>query len=230
MPAKTRSPFAGKPYTTVKNGPDGPEEIIVTLAALTPVRKRAVDALRWGGGAAAGAFTLYTVSEVSYPPDWAWALPVPAFGLGAVGTHFSLGELFKKQRRVRFTPDTFSIETLLGWKSFDRQLPHSFTIIEHDKAKREQQRHELARQKAQAKGSAVGKRPYYGESFHLCFEYLGQRNDILTIHGRKTAQQFLARLKAIDEVLDGNRFGRHGTSLRPDDEWSPQPGGLPGAS
>ena len=37
------------------------------------------------------------------------------------------------------------------------------------------------------------------------------------------------QMPSVREVLDGNKFGRHGTSLRPDDEWSPQPGGLPGA-
>ena len=43
--------------------------------------------------------------------------------------------------------------------------------------------------------------------YHLCYELLGQRNDITEICGRPEAQAVLARLRAIDDVIDATGPG-----------------------
>ena len=56
----------------------------------------------------------------------------------------------------------------------------------HDLARQERDQHELEVLKAQKRGKIVQPRRYYQDSYHLCYELLGQRNDITEIYGRPT--------------------------------------------
>ena len=73
----------------------------------------------------------------------------------------------------------------------------------------------------------IKKRRYYQDSYHLAFEYVGQRNDVATIYGRPEAQAVLARMKSVDEVMTAHANRGDGTPLRPQQEWVEQPGAIP---
>jgi len=67
--------------------------------------------------------------------------------------------------------------------------------------RKEKDSHEFETRRAQASGEVIRKTSYYGESFHITLEYVGHRNDLLTVFGPKDALAILARLTACDEVL-----------------------------
>ena len=81
--------------------------------------------------------------------------------------------------------------------------------------------------KAQKRGKIVQPRRYYQDSYHLCYELLGQRNDITEIYGRPDAQAVLMRLRAIDDVINARARRGDGTAIRPGDQWVEQPGAIP---
>lgn len=221
-----RSPFDGGPSTTVRTYPDGSKEYIVRIRALTPFRKKLADTTRWGvGGVAALASCLPLVASHE-PSLWFWAIPLPAFFIGTMMGHYLIQRLLRKKTVVHITKDRFAFSTFLGWRRFDREAPHALTLIPHDDAEDEQERHSMAVQQARMNGVVLRKAKYYGDSYHLCFDYIGQRHDIATIFGRKKAVACLTRLKAIDETVDGGARTGNGTALTPTDQWSRQPGGL----
>ena len=76
-------------------------------------------------------------------------------------------------------------------------------------------------------GKIVQPRRYYQDSYHLCYELLGQRNDITEICGRPEAQAVLMRLRAIDDVINASARHGNGTAIRPGDQWVEQPGDIP---
>ena len=162
-----QTPFDGNPRTIVRTQSDGSQEYYVLIKELTPWRKKSADWLRWGVGAGFAAISAVPLITMEQPPLWMWALPIPAFAGGALAGHFGLQHLFGKRRVVYIANDTFSIKTFWGWRHFDRQIPHAFTLLPHDKAKTEQEKHDLAARKAQLKGNVISKAKYYNESFHL---------------------------------------------------------------
>lgn len=157
-------------------------------------------------------------------PHWLWGLAL----IGPWLAHPLIWRLYRvllrKETEIIITPEEFRFRSWKGWRTYDRQLPHKFALIPHDKARAEKEAHDLETRREQARGQFVSKTRYYGESYHLSFEYLGQRNDVLTIHGRKEALAVLARLKACDEVMDAEARMGDGIALDPEDQWSDQPG------
>ena len=125
-----------------------------------------------------------------------------------------------------FTEKTFSILRGNRWETFDRQLPHRFVLLPHDKTQAERDQHEYDQKKASLSGHAIMPVRYYGNSFIVCFEYLGQRNDILEVFGPKEAQAILTRLNACDSVMDAQSKKGSGTTFDPSDEWAKQPGDI----
>ena len=127
---------------------------------------------------------------------------------------------------MRFTDESFRVFGLRGGK-FDRQLPHSFQLLPHDKRDEEKEQLELKTLNARRQGKLKRPESYYGKSFHLVFEYLGERFDIAEIYGGREAKRARDRLAAIDEVMDAYAHGGGGTPLNPHDEWAAAPGALP---
>lgn len=82
-------------------------------------------------------------------------------------------------------------------------------------------------QQAQITRKPIRKQRWYANSFHVSFDYLGQRNDIMTVYGQKEAVAIATRLKACDDVLDALARRGQGTPLTPADEWGDQPGAIP---
>ena len=79
---------------------------------------------------------------------------------------------------------------------------------------------------AQMKGKLRPGARWFANSFHL-LDYLGQRNDVLTVFGPKEAMAIVTRLNACDNVLDALARRGQGTPLTPADEWGDQPGAIP---
>jgi len=220
-------PFHGRPPTRQDIGPDGKLRFTVTPRELTPRGAKAADALA-SMCMVALAVTLFHIGNADYvmPPatlvllilatTWLWYTP------------FSLlwRFLLKQETRIEMTPERFSVLSWLGCRHFDRTLPHKFAVIVHDTAKAEEEKHTLEIRQAQAAGRIIGKTRYYGESFHIVFEYVGQRHDVLTVFGQKEALAVAARLKACDGVLDQQAGLGEGLALNPEEQWTPGPGDI----
>ena len=220
---KIRSPFAGFPEPKEINKNDN-LRFIVKPSTLTPERAMVADFL---GCASVIGSIYYCGLFVSYHPEpsgWAWigAVIVPVLCTRIYQAIWR--SLLKTESRFELDKEVFTQKRFPVSTTFDRELPHKFSLIQHDLAQEEKERHELAVRQAQAKGKVISKKRYYGESFHLSYEYLGQRNDLLTIFGRKEAIAIAARLKACDEVLNKHAGFDDGIPLSPEHQWNDQPG------
>lgn len=213
--------------TRHKTRDDGTTILSVSVSALTPWRAKLADR-----GALLSAVALFAalLASVLFAPTHHWEAWLFVFGLPVAAYPlllFAYRYLLARSLQAEFTPEHFRVRTLFGWKRFDRQHAHAFALLPHDKAIDERDAHDLAMRKAQLKGKAIARKRYYGDSFHLSYDYLGQRNDLMTIYGRKEALAIQARLTACNDVMDGIARKGNGVSLRPTDEWSEQPGDIP---
>lgn len=229
---KTISPLKGRPFTRTKTARDGSPIIVVRPQELTPLRAKVADFL--GGASALGL--LYAAFEHLQALQQA-LLTTQDVTMGvAIGGPLLMFPILKtiyrwfmcKETRVIFTPTEFRVRRYMGfgWRKYDRQIGHKFALIPHDKTQTEQDQHEYARRKAQQSGQVIKKTRYYGESFHLIFEYLGQRHDVMTIYGQKQALRVLSRMKICDEMMDMALGKGDGGALTPQEQWSDQPGGI----
>lgn len=227
MLPRARSPFAGKPATRQIADRNGGPGFAVRPRVLTPFRAMAADWIAGMGMAAGLAFSLASLGSVPHPDSemLTAALVVPV--VGGFVLHEALRFLFRKRVRLMFTLDQFSVKTLFGWKHYDRLLPHRFALLQHDWTQAEQEQHQYQAARAQMQGKVFRKHRWYGNSFHVSFDYLGQRNDLLTVYGPKEAMAIVTRLNACDSVLDALARRGQGTPLTPADEWGAQPGAIP---
>lgn len=227
MSKKTRSPFLGKPRTRRTTDLRGNPVILVTPDELTPLRAKVADFL---AGVSAMGLLAHLVSGLSAVP----ALSATELGL-AIGAPLALYPVirgvyrwfFTKQTRVMFTPTLFRVKRGLFWVNFDRQLEHKFEMIPHDKTEVEREQHEYAARKAQLQGRAIKKRRYYGQSYHISFEYMGQRNDVLSVYGVQAARRIKERFELCDKVINLELSTAQGAPLKPEDQWDTTTGDIP---
>jgi len=97
-------------------------------------------------------------------------------------------------------------------------------MMKHDKAREERELHERQKFRAQTRNEVISRKRYFDESFHIIFDYLGQRVDVVTIYDQKRAA---ARLKACDKVMDTKNHMGEGEVLSPGEQWGDTPGSLP---
>ncbi len=223
----TISPYHGFPATKQILDRHGKPAFVIRPCYLTPFRAKAVfftaNCLAFVLMLLCFAF-LADHSELS---GWFW--------IGAIYAPWLLRPIFQELMSIIFstsqtltlTEQTFEARALLVTKPYDRMHPHTFTVLEHDYTRNEQRLHEFQTRQAGQKGKVILKTPIYGESFHLSYTYMGQRNDIMTIYGRKTAWAIQARLLACDEVLNKQAGGGDGYATRPEDQWPDQSGDIP---
>ena len=226
MTKKIISPFDDEPLTERFTEKNGDMAFRVKPLVLTPERvklARFLAGLSTFGLMVGGFYALTDKPDVTI---WLWLAillgPVLAFPLlnGFWQSSFYI------TIEIILTTDQFKFRSQGRWQIYDRRLPHKFALILHDKTQAEKDANELAVRQGQAHGQVIAPKRYYGDSFHLSFEYLGQRNDVLTVYGHKEALEILNRLKACDEVLDGEIHMGDGTALDPEDQWTDQPGGI----
>jgi hypothetical protein len=219
----SRSPFDGYPQTREETGENGRPRFCVTAKVLTPLRARIADKLAAVTAAVGGVLGIIYASDHDYPP---------IVLIAAIGIWFGK-PLFEKLWRegmrrsveIIVTEAEFSFRDWTGrWIVFDRNLPHSYALRLHDLAKRERDQHELQVLKAQQLKKIVQPRRYFQESYHLVYEFLGQRNDITEIYALPEAQAVQKRLRTIDDVLKASAARGKGTPLKPEDEWATDTG------
>ena len=220
------SPLQGEPHTvslTDENGEDGFE---VRAQALSAKRARAADGL----GKLSCMLSVIVVSIVLLNiPDAGW-LTWLLIGAPFLTTtpHFQTlwAQWLKQTTTMRFTEDRFGVLRYGVWQTHNRRFRHSFAIIEHDDAENERRQHEFTKDSARARGRAVSLKPYFGDTFIVVLEILGQRYDLIEVYGRKEAMTIVARLRACDEIIEGRDQRGRGAALVPADEWGVQAGDL----
>ena len=111
---------------------------------------------------------------------------------------------FGKVSTVQFRPETIRIKGGMGFKNYDRGLPHEFDYSIHDKAEWEEEKEIEARQNAAREGKKEPpkKGKYYRRSFHVVLRYAGQRVDVAAVFGKKDAEALLMRLQLLDQMMD----------------------------
>jgi hypothetical protein len=159
------------------------------------------------------------LAKNSATEEMAGALDGAARDFYEKGTNDRAGVLSTVRRHTKFLDYTA--------RRFDRELPHRFTLVPHDWIQAELDEGEFRMQQAQLAKKPIRKQRWYAKSFHVSFDYLGQRNDIMTIFGQKEAVAVATRLKAVDDVLDAIAHRGQGTPLSPEKEWHDQPGAIP---
>jgi len=228
MKTKVQSPFDGKPTTIETKDALGRSTYTVILRALTPLRAKIADGASLLVSVAAGVSSVGIAFHLEAPTaseiGLLLASPIPAYW----AARLTLYHVMERAVNVVFTPEQFIIERLFGTRRFDRNLPHGFALHPHDRAGREAEK--LSYRERQRKHAFPPWPPkrYLGNSYHLSFEYLDQRNDIMTVYRRKHAYRLLARLNAIKRILDTEAKGIE-QILTPERDWAAQPGDLSGS-
>lgn len=225
MRTKARTPFDGGPVTHHGRDAEGVPQTTVIAAAVGPWRAKLFDGLSLTSAIGITALTVYEI-----------ALAGGASTAGLLGTlalpfatHFGLKHALRlacpNRVPIVFTPERLSFRRFWGWRHFDRSIPHRFALIPHDRTEREKLWLEFVERKFRHKWWCWSRRRYFGESYHLIYEYQGQRNDILSIHRHRKAVALLARLQACDQEIEAKARTGRGVAHDPADEWSRQPGG-----
>lgn len=225
---KARSPFRGKPTTCDLHHRDGSlRGYRVTAEYLTPLRAKIADYSAKGlvAAAMAAGFIAATHEQPNNDALLLGSLIIPPLSYPLA--RFLLRSELRKSTTCEITADTFRINGMLGWKTYDRNLPHRFAILEHDKAQRERDAHELADRKAMQKGKVLKQTKYYQEGWHVVFEYTLQRIDIADVYGLKDARAIQARLAGCAQVMDALAGNGNGPAMIPAHQWSDAPGDIP---
>ena len=221
------SPFSGRPRTLRATDKNGDPVFRVSPCELTPARAMAADGFSTVtclGAVAEGVLYLQSLNVV---PGHYWAVAIA--GPFAVYPFFKglVRALLRKRLRFEVTRDEFRVRKWFGWKTFSRQYGHRFLLAPHRLARKEQQAHQRQIQSAARRGKTITKRPYFAESYHLIFEYVGQPHEIGTFLERERAMAVQMRLRACDEKLNQELGNKDGIALDPEEQWTRQPGDIP---
>src|SRR3954451_14488551 len=224
---KPRHPFDGKPTTREQADEYGNPEFHVSARVLTPLRAKIAD--RLGEITACAGTAGAIIVGLNHEPSAAPLLCGAAIWLLHGAFEQGWRECLKRRADIAVTPTEFRFRSWRGWIGFDRALQHRIGFLPHDRAREERDQNELKIEKARQARKVVQPRRYHQESYHLSYELLGQRNDIIEIYGRPDAQAVVARLRAIEDVLNARAKRADGTPLKPGDQWVEQPGAIPKA-
>jgi hypothetical protein len=226
--ARTLSPFDGGPATHERLDEHGNPVITVRICEWTPLRLKWAEALGVIAGILIGAldgYVLYILGVTGPALLIAWLLILMAGGYLAMD--FIHGKMLKRTEVV-FTPQEFRVKDGTEWFVYDRTLNHRFLMMKHDRAREEREKHDLQIRRAQMRGNVIAITRYYDDSYHIVFDYLGQRFDVVTVYDQKRATAVAARLKACDQVMDTKGKMGEGEVMSPDEQWGEVPGKLPG--
>lgn len=166
------------------------------------------------------------VNAFPSPAGWLYLAVLGGPALCFPALKFVLRWALKRRWRLVITPDEFRVRTWYGWQVYNRRLAHKFALRRHDRFQLEKERIEQEIRRNKTQGRTYSQLCYFGEAFHISFDYLGQRNDIATVFGRKQAEALVTRLQACDAAMDGRDGRGDGTALAPDDEWNYEPGDI----
>jgi len=221
------SPFEGEPHTSSKTDENGNPTMHVRICEMTPGRVPWADGLAVFCTFILVAFSFYILqgTEPAHFLIWLGGLIAPLFLHSWFAKYFY--KIMAKETLAMFTPKEFRVKTKSGWRTYDRTLTHRFVMLKHDKTREERERLELKIRREQRQGRDIQPKLIYGDSFHIIFEYLGQRIDVATIYNQTRATAVAARMKACDKVMDtANKMGE-GEVLNPGEQWGNAAGSLP---
>jgi len=221
------SPWEGFPKTRVALDANGKRSFIVRPRVLTPFRAKTAEFL---ATLLVLAFILigfaYLASAMPDAELWVWLGAVLVPWIFRPVIHGITSGLLKRETKIVLTEDTFEVHGLLGRKVYDRKLDHSISIFRHDFAEPEARALDLRARRAARNGQIIKTNPYYGDSAVVSYDYLGQRNDVLTAHPKITAHLVLMRLQACDAALNSQIGRSDGFASGPADQWSSEPGDI----
>lgn len=222
------SPWDGFPKTRLETDENGKRCFIVTPRVLTPMRAKAAEAM---AGVIAIMLTiigiLYLSDSQNEPDVWMLlAIPLAPWLFFPLIYWFSAA-FFAKETKIVLTEKRFEVHGFITKRVFDRTLPHSLSLFQHDWAEAEMRENDFAIRKAAREGRVIQKTPYYADSAVVSFDYLGQRNDVLVAYPKTAAHNVLTRLQACDAVLNRQIGSGDGITTNPSDQWRDQPGDIP---
>jgi hypothetical protein len=222
--------FEGEPRTEVAVA-DGRTTITVDLRHLRPFEAQAADDT-------ASLLALAAVGVAGWISYEAMTVTAPAIAFflgGMCGRPFmqkNIREAAQVTATVKFTEDSIllrrvrkapSWELEADWQRFDRAHEHRFVLMQHDKAQAEKD--DIDYQIRNKPGLRVAR--YYGESWYVVLEYLGQRFDVAEVMGQRRANAILDRLTFCDKYMDSLTDARKRLPIRPEDEWPGPSGSIP---
>lgn len=223
---RSQNPLSGRPVTYALQDINGQPKFIIKPEELTPLRCMAADGIKFLLGVVLSVTCVVAILNL---PAF-FVEPVLRIIAPAVIAYFVFGWLFrivlKRNTKIVMTTEAISVRRWYGWVRYNRNFPHQFALLNHDKTLEEKQRYELATRKASAKGQIIQKKVYYGQSFHVVLVYAGQRRDLLTVYGQKEATAIVTRLQYCDGRLNESMNIGGGSGQTPDEEWNSTAGGL----
>lgn len=223
---RTRSVLDGGPVTKKTTDKDGQTTITVWVRAISPLMAKIADYTSYvaTGAAAIASFSgAVMLEDAAIAGSLAMlALPVPAF----FASKFITYRAFARTKPVVFTPETVAYTRFLRERVFDTNLPVKFVLHTHPRVKIEADKIELREAKRTVRWYTQRLKPYYQNSHLLVLEYMGQPNIIMSIYNQQKAQEIVARLTAVSEVIGGYGGSHRGTATSPASDWGAQAGGL----
>jgi hypothetical protein len=221
------SPFQGEPYTHSTVDEDGNPAMVVRICEMTP--EGVISAEGWSSFCVCifFVFNFFILAAIGAPfLLWIIGLITPFV------SHSRILEYYYREKAIStealFTPTEFRVKTDGVWQVYDRTLTHRFMMMKHDLGIKEREKNDYDERCAQKRGHIIQSKRYYGDSFHIIFDYLGQRNDVATVYDQKRATAVATRLKACDKVMDTKNNMGEGEVLNPGQQWGKAPGTLPG--
>lgn len=216
------TPWEGYPRTRARVDAHGRRMFTIKPRALTPLRAQLADGLAQllALGTTVAGYA-YLIRMPDAPPDWVWLVPLAFAPVTLPPLRLTFKQFLKRSFRIDVTHDAVKLRTWWGgWKSFQRTLPHKVSVLEHDQAQLERQFEDLKRVRAQQRGEpAKFPKQYYGHSFHIALDYVGQRYDLLTVFDQKHASAIAARIRACGQLLDGDAGHGDGVADDPSRHW-----------
>jgi hypothetical protein len=218
-----KSPFEGEPRTTEGRDVQGRRAFAITARVLSPENAQIADLMAilfvpffW--------FVTYQAilgqSEASHYWGYAaWAvLPLLALPLVRVMNRY----LMRHEVMIEITDTTFAVSQGGDYAVFDRNLPHSFSVLPHDKAPDEQDEIDASRR------SGPGKAPrrYYTRAYVVTYDYVGQRNDVVALMGQRDANALHARLVLCDKLLEAQRQRKGHAPFDAEGGWGAETGDI----
>ena len=223
---RSQNPLSGRPVTFELLDVHGKPKFVIKPEELTPLRCKVADGFKFLIGV---VLSMTCVLAILGLPAF-FVEPVLRIIVPAVIAYFVLGWMFramlKRNTKIVMTIEAISIRRWYGWVRYNRNFEHQFALLNHDKMRDEQQRHEHEIRQASAKGAILKKKAYYAESFHIVLVYAGHRRDLLTVYGQKEAVAIVTRLQYCDRRLNEAINMGGGGGQTPEEEWDTTAGGL----
>lgn len=225
---RTQSVFDGGPVTHERIDKNGQLTITVQVKAIGPKMSQLADFLSYGvAGVTAiasigGAIMLNEASPVKRGAML--FIPIPTY----FAAKHVFYQMFSRTKPVRCTLETTSFRKGLRIKHFDMNMPCGWLINEHPKAGLEKRKSEVRKEKQKLATPSSFSLPFYFKPFHepylansriVSFEYMGQRIDLIKTKSLEEAQEIVARLNAVHEVIEGRSSSDRGIATSPDQAW-----------